>query len=1093
MKKRIFAVVMAAVMTLSMVACGEQTGNDVTPTTAPTTAPTQAPVVDPEPTTAPAVATEATIDFEDGNYGFVMVRTKPRKADLSNLSLVDYNGSKAVFVENQGGAEMHVGIDVDAILGDKVTEVRKITMTVGETHPDGKFAAMSGYLAAFVGADLTETKLETWAVYMKNKNPKVVTFNLPEGTSFTAGNDNYITLVKDDDAGAALGSIYIDDICFYDAAGNLLKGDTTVVMEAPKDFLAVVEEEEPAANVVKVEGDSAYVGDWGQSAVVPADVLAQFAGKDVSVKVKFELTNDKDYYIWAPMDGAWGKLGTQVVLPAEAEGKYRAQEDGTIAIDDRTITELNLTLPAALVDTMIATGDGTFFGMVYGVVAYEIELSSAAATKIVEKVAGDESYVGDWGQSAVVPNEVLAKFAGKDVKVTVKYELTNDKDYYIWAPMNGSWEKLSTQLVLPAEAEGKYRAQEDGTIAIDDRTITELTFTIPAAVLDAILANADGTFFGMVYGVVAYEIVLEAEGAGTTVIKEKVAGDDSYKGDWAQSAVVPADVFAKFAGLDVDVTVKIELTNDKDYYIWAPMDGSWGKLGTQVVLPAEAEGKYHAQDDGTIALDDWTIGEIKLTLPAALVDTMIATGDGTFFGMVYGVTAYEIVLEAEVAAAEPVKEKVAGDDSYVGDWSQSAVVPADVFAKFAGMDVTVTAKIELTGDKDYYIWAPMNGNWEKLGTQVVLPAEAEGKYRAQDDGTIAIDDQTIGEIVITLPAALVDNMIANTDGTFFGMVYGVVAYEIVLEGTPAASAPAVDTPAVEEPTVEEPVEVTPVEVVDGKVTVTCDDAYKGDWGQSSVVPAEALAAFAGKAVKMTAKFELTGDKEYYIWAPMNTSWVKLGGAKLGLPTMSEDDGKAAGAQYFAKEDDVVLLLDWNLTEMTVTLPADVVDELTATGGFAAMTYGLIVKEIVLEAADGAAAEAPAAENLVINFADLTAGGYGYNAKVNDGAVDVTIASQYQEIQYILPEAVDLAAYKTLIVDVTSNAQLDIKLVDPNAEINEYSQKAPFRDNYTAEGQAITEPVYIDLAEYADKDLSQINFMAMGNDVAFTIKSITFVK
>ena len=68
------------------------------------------------------------------------------------------------------------------------------------------------------------------------------------------------------------------------------------------------------------------------------------------------LRGDKDYYIWAPMNGNWEKLGTQVVLPAEAEGKYRAQDDGTIAIDDRTITELTLTLPAALVDTMLATG-----------------------------------------------------------------------------------------------------------------------------------------------------------------------------------------------------------------------------------------------------------------------------------------------------------------------------------------------------------------------------------------------------------------------------------------------------------------------------------------------------------------------------------------------------------------------------------------------------------------------------------------------------------------------------------------------------------------------------------------------------------------
>ena len=137
--------------------------------------------------------------------------------------------------------------------------------------------------------------------------------------------------------------------------------------------------------------------------------------------------------------------------------------------------------------------------------------------------------------------------------------------------------------------------------------------------------------------------------------------------------------------------------------------------------------------------------------------------------------------------------------------------------------------------------------------------------------------------------------------------------------------------------------------------------------------------------------------------------------------------------------------------------------------------------------------ASASTDLVINFAALTAGGYGYEAAVNGDAVDVSIASQYQEIQYVLPEVVDLAAYTTLIVDVTSNAQLDIKLVDPNAEVNQYSQLAPFHDGYTAEGQAITEPIYIDLAAFADKDLSQINFMAMGNDTVFTIKSITFVK
>lgn len=144
-------------------------------------------------------------------------------------------------------------------------------------------------------------------------------------------------------------------------------------------------------------------------------------------------------------------------------------------------------------------------------------------------------------------------------------------------------------------------------------------------------------------------------------------------------------------------------------------------------------------------------------------------------------------------------------------------------------------------------------------------------------------------------------------------------------------------------------------------------------------------------------------------------------------------------------------------------------------------------------APAAPTQAPAGNDTVINFVDLTAGGYGYEAVTEDDGVNVTIASQYQEIQYVLPEAVDLAQYSLLIVDVTSNSQLDIKLVNPDAELNEYNQATPFKDNYTAEGTAITEPVYIDLAGFADYDLSQINFMAMANDTAFRLNSMTFVK
>ena len=246
-----------------------------------------------------------------------------------------------------------------------------------------------------------------------------------------------------------------------------------------------------------------------------------------------------------------------------------------------------------------------------------------------------------------------------------------------------------------------------------------------------------------------------------------------------------------------------------------------------------------------------------------------------------------------------------------------------------------------------------------------------------------------------------------------------------------------------------------ITAADGKGTVVAADATW--WTQ---IPLTKDELFAGVAEADITGFKFTGDTDFIIAYNDGTStWIQKEPA-ASFELTKADINFADDVYYFcfvlSKGDSVVYNLAWEVL----------------TGG--------------------AAAEAPA-EDLVIKFADLTAGGYGYEAAVNGDAVDVTIASQYQEIQYILPEVVDLAAYKTLIVDVTSNAQLDIKLVDPNAELNQYSQKAPFHDGYTAEGQAITEPIYIDLTAFADKDLAQINFMAMGNDTAFTIKSITFVK
>ncbi len=137
---------------------------------------------------------------------------------------------------------------------------------------------------------------------------------------------------------------------------------------------------------------------------------------------------------------------------------------------------------------------------------------------------------------------------------------------------------------------------------------------------------------------------------------------------------------------------------------------------------------------------------------------------------------------------------------------------------------------------------------------------------------------------------------------------------------------------------------------------------------------------------------------------------------------------------------------------------------------------------------------------VIYFAELEKGGYDYTASVVDGALTGTIDKQNGEIQYILPEVIDLAPYSQIVIEIQSDKQLDIKLVNPEAEVNKYNQKTPFVDAYSGEKVVSPHTIVLGKTDYYDftharnYKLSQINFMANKEGMTtFTLKSMTFVK
>ncbi len=191
---------------------------------------------------AAAWADEApvSVDFEDGNMGFVSVYSGMANADACALEVVDYNGSKALQITNGSGKVPYVAFDVVGLLGDKAADVASIDMTMGIVNPDGKFYACSGNVMLWMDGGLSSEK-HGWSVYLEAKNPKSapVTLDPAKGEVFSAEQPLMIVTLEVDNgatAGEANAVLYIDDIIFKDADGNVIPADTTASFTAPDGF-----------------------------------------------------------------------------------------------------------------------------------------------------------------------------------------------------------------------------------------------------------------------------------------------------------------------------------------------------------------------------------------------------------------------------------------------------------------------------------------------------------------------------------------------------------------------------------------------------------------------------------------------------------------------------------------------------------------------------------------------------------------------------------------------------------------------------------------------------------------------------------------
>ncbi len=252
-KKRILAMgLTSAMIAASLAGCTNSSSSTSTTTSAAeTTAPNEDPTTAAEETTAPADEGDSTIapdytvesgkvvDFEDGNMAFIKQNEANLAADEATVEIADFNGSKALKLSpnsNAAGKVFEVGIDVNALLGDRAADAVSVSMQIGVEAADGNFYACTGT----VKQNATDTNSTNWSTYLDTKNPNTLTVAFEN--TYDPSVDNVLVITKDSNSGnnsdtawaetESYSSMYIDNIVFFDADNAPIEVDSAATFAA---------------------------------------------------------------------------------------------------------------------------------------------------------------------------------------------------------------------------------------------------------------------------------------------------------------------------------------------------------------------------------------------------------------------------------------------------------------------------------------------------------------------------------------------------------------------------------------------------------------------------------------------------------------------------------------------------------------------------------------------------------------------------------------------------------------------------------------------------------------------------------------------
>ncbi len=293
-----------------MAACGEE---------AP--ASTQTTVAEPQ-TEVSVYDDAASITFADGNFAFLGSDTTYNPAAKETIfSLTDRNGEKAVKIESADAGKLYAGIQIDALLGDKLSEVKTVEFVI-ESEVGDTFTAASGNVVSYLGEE-NVLNSSAWSIYLEKNAVKKISYEFPD--TAVEGNALILTLEVNADSNSfdkeVPTALYLYSISFKDASGNVLAVDTTAEYKTASN-------EVDRSNLLNCTSyvnfaDFACTGDaWGQNGFdIPQEVLDALV-PGTTLEIEFASEDNTMWLVFPDATIGWSRV---------AQGEAYINNSGTTA------------------------------------------------------------------------------------------------------------------------------------------------------------------------------------------------------------------------------------------------------------------------------------------------------------------------------------------------------------------------------------------------------------------------------------------------------------------------------------------------------------------------------------------------------------------------------------------------------------------------------------------------------------------------------------------------------------------------------------------------------------------------------------------